>query len=95
MFEPTGALKATRHGQVTVIAPIGTHTDALPGTNIILIGGDETRETLREWAQDQDVATIQKALGIGQGTAGRLRKALGLSETYDKNSRTTQWRHKK
>ncbi len=95
MFEPTGTLKTTRHGQVTVVAPIGTKTQALNGTNIILIGGDETRKTLREWAQGQDIATIQKALGIGQGTAGRLRKALGLSETYNKNSRTTRWRHKK
>ncbi|RLC78198.1 MAG: hypothetical protein DRI81_07190 [Chloroflexi bacterium] len=64
------------------------------GTRVVVVGGRSVVDDLKKWLSRQSVSDAAKTLGIGQGTVGRLRRGLGLSEKYDKNSRTTKWRKK-
>jgi hypothetical protein len=96
-FDPAGRLTVSRPGGgITVVAERGLlpPVEKLDGTNILIFAGEEARAEFRDWVAEQTVADLQEALGISQGTAGRLRKALGLAEEYDKEhvSSVTAWR---
>ncbi len=45
-----------------------------------------------QWLKFQQIDDAARDLKISRSSTGRLRQALGLSETYTKNSRTTRWR---
>ncbi len=45
-----------------------------------------------QWIKFQTIDNIAQQLKFSRSSAGRLKKALGLSETYTKDSRTTKWR---
>ncbi len=45
-----------------------------------------------QWLKFQPINDVARDLKISRTSAGRLKKALGLSETYTKDSRTTKWR---
>ncbi len=44
------------------------------------------------WAKTQTIDDIAQQLKFSRATAGRLRKALGLSQKYSRSSKATQWR---
>lgn len=94
-FEPTGTLYLSKAGDILIISESPLKTERLEGVQVILLLSDEGKQTLTKFISEVEISDISKALTIGRGTAGRIKRALDLSTTYDKDSATTKWRRKK
>jgi len=97
IIDPDGRLVALRLGKITLILDRDHEPpaiDRLEGTYIIVMGSQATRDWMAEWISTVEVSDASRQLGIGRGTVGRVRAALGISDTYDGDSITTRWRRR-
>lgn len=60
----------------------------------LLIDPSHQQEFIR-WLKDTPIPDAAKQLGVSRAKAGRIRKAMGLSDEYTGGSRTTEWRRRK
>lgn len=96
-FEPSGKLQIARAGDIIIIseAPLPQPPEKLDGVQIVTLLSKEGQRSLLDWIASVEISDIQKSLEIGRGTAGRLKKALGLSESYDGESQATKYRRER
>ena len=98
-FDPNGRLAITRAAPITIIArpeqPVTGDAWRVPGTSVVLLGGDQVRDDLVAWLAEQEIDEAALVLGVSRAVVGRMRIGLGLAKTYDRQSRTTAWRKNK
>lgn len=95
-FEPTGKLHVAHAGDILIISESSHTIERLGSVNVVLLDvSEEGRQALIDWLSQNEIDDIQKALGIGRGTSGRIKRSLGISEKYDRSSRSTRYRRKK
>ena len=98
-FDPDGRLAVTRAAPITIIArprqPVTGDAWRVPGTSVVLLGGEQVREDLAAWLAEQEIDEAARALGVSRAVAGRMRIGLGIAKSYDRQSRTTAWRKTK
>ena len=91
-FNQEPRLAAVRAGRVIVVGRPPFDAQALDGTQVMILG--DALADFTAWLKDQSISSACKALDTTPGTISRIKKALGIADTYDKDSRTTQWRRR-
>jgi hypothetical protein len=97
LFDTNGRLGVLKAGRIVLIARPGkpvSEAQTVPGTQVVVLGGEDLVDDVAAWLDSQEIDAAARLTGIHRSTIDRMRRGLGLADSYEGSSRTTRWRKK-